>query len=232
MTAQVVLGALTIGIDQLVGDKTMFCNAERGVLIGETPVTLPPHRTVIEVLETVAVDDETVEGCRQLVEAGFRIALDDFVWIPGAERLLELASIVKIDVLALSRAEVAALVDRCRPYGVELLAEKVESPDDVAWAMGSASTCSRATRSSGPRSCAAAPSARRLPPTPSWPSPCSTRTSTSTSSRRSCGASPGWSSRCCRWPRSAATSDCAARCTPCGRRWCCWAPPGSGSGSR
>src|SRR3954467_11893749 len=37
MTAQVVLGALTIGVDQLVGDKAMFCNAERGVLVGDTP---------------------------------------------------------------------------------------------------------------------------------------------------------------------------------------------------
>ena len=91
MTAQVVLGALTIGLDQLVGDKVMFCNAERGALTGATPVTLPPPRTVIEVLETVDVDDEAVQGCRELVEAGFRLALDDFTWMPGAERLLELA---------------------------------------------------------------------------------------------------------------------------------------------
>ena len=41
MTAEVVLGALTIGLDQLVGDKVMFCNAERGALTGATPVTLP-----------------------------------------------------------------------------------------------------------------------------------------------------------------------------------------------
>ena len=53
MTAEVVLGALTIGVSQLVGDKVIFCNAERGVLTGETPVTLPAQRTVIEVLETV-----------------------------------------------------------------------------------------------------------------------------------------------------------------------------------
>ncbi len=135
MTAQVVLGALSIGLEQLVGDKVMFCNAERGVLVGETPVTLPPDRTVIEVLETVAVDDESVAGCRALVDRGFILALDDFVWGEGAERLLELASIVKIDVLALSRDEVADLVRRCRPYGVRMLAEKVETDEDVAWAM-------------------------------------------------------------------------------------------------
>ena len=136
MTAQVVLGALTIGLDQLVGDKAMFCNAERGVITGSTPVTLPPHRTVIEVLETVAVDDDTVAGCRELVDAGFQLALDDFTWSPGAERLLELASIVKIDFLAVSREDLPTLVERCRPFGVRLLAEKVETLDDIAFAKG------------------------------------------------------------------------------------------------
>ncbi len=134
MTADVVLGALTIGVAQLVGDKTIFCNAERGVLTGETPVTLPAARTVIEVLETVTVDDVTIAGCEELVARGFTIALDDFVWIDGAERLLELASIVKIDVMALGRAESEALAARCAPYDVRLLAEKVETADDLAWA--------------------------------------------------------------------------------------------------
>ncbi len=134
MTARVVLGALTIGLEQLVGDKVMFCNAERGVLTGETPVTLPPARTVIEVLETVQVDDEAVAGCRALVDRGFALALDDFVWVDGVERLLELASIVKIDLLATPREEVERLVAVCREYDVRLLAEKVETDEDVAWA--------------------------------------------------------------------------------------------------
>ena len=135
MTAEVVLGALTIGLDQLVGDKVMFCNAERGALTGATPVTLPPARTVIEVLETVDLDDEAVQGCRELVEAGFRLALDDFVWVAGSERVLELASIVKVDFLTTSRPDVLALVERCRPFDVLMLAEKVETDEDVAWAM-------------------------------------------------------------------------------------------------
>lgn len=136
MTAEVVLGALTIGVGQLVGDKVIFCNAERGVLTGDTPVTLPAARTVIEVLETVSVDDESVQGCMDLVERGYRLALDDFVWVDGAERLLELASIVKIDVQAHTRQEVEALAARCTPYGVRMLAEKVETDEEVAWARG------------------------------------------------------------------------------------------------
>ncbi|HET7385810.1 MAG TPA: EAL domain-containing protein [Nocardioidaceae bacterium] len=135
MTARVVLGALSIGIEQLAGDKLMFCNAERGVLTGATPLSLPPARTVVEILETVHIDDEALEGARGLVDRGFTLALDDFVWVDGVERLLELASIVKIDLLATPREEVAALMARCRAYDVQLLAEKVETDDDVAWAV-------------------------------------------------------------------------------------------------
>ena len=135
MTAQVVLGALSIGVDRLVGRARIFCNADRGVLVGETPLTLPPSRTVIEVLETVVIDDDVVAGCRALVEAGFTLALDDFVWAPGVERLLELADIVKIDLLAVPADQLPALVERCRAYDVVLLAEKVETADDVERAM-------------------------------------------------------------------------------------------------
>lgn len=135
MTADVVLGALTIGVGQLVGDKVIFCNAERNVLTGESSVTLPAHRTIIEVLETVTVDDEVLEGCAALVDEGYRLALDDFVWFEGAERLLELASIVKLDVRTSSREEVEELARRCAPYDVRLLAEKLETDDELAWAM-------------------------------------------------------------------------------------------------
>lgn len=136
MTADVVLGTLSIGVDRLVGDKTMFCNADRGALTGATPITLPPRRTVIEVLESVTLDAEVVSGCRDLVDQGFTLALDDFEWRAEADELLGLASIVKIDVQALSRDQVVALAERCRPYGVRLLAEKVETRDDVDWALG------------------------------------------------------------------------------------------------
>lgn len=135
MTADVVLSALTIGVGQLVGDKMVFCNAERGVLTGQTPVTLPSHRTVIEVLETVAVDDEIVAGCAALVAEGYTLALDDFVWVEGAERLLDLASIVKLDFRTSTREEIEALARRCSEYDVRLLAEKLETPDELEWAM-------------------------------------------------------------------------------------------------
>jgi c-di-GMP phosphodiesterase len=133
MTATVVFGAISIGLDQLVGDHTAFLNADRGVVTGEMPVLLPPERTVIEILETLDVDDEIVAGVERLRAAGYRIALDDFVWGSGHERLLPQASIVKIDLSETPRETLAEVVDRCREHDVQLLAERVTDLADVPW---------------------------------------------------------------------------------------------------
>lgn len=127
MTASVLYSSVNIGIENLVGDKLMFCNADRDVLTGRIPMVLPPGQTVIEILETVITDDEVMDGCVRLSDAGYLLALDDFVWFDGAERLLDLASIVKIDVLAYDEQGLVDIVDRCSAFDVQLLAEKVET---------------------------------------------------------------------------------------------------------
>lgn len=132
MTSEVIFSALGIGIRQLAGGKTVFCNADRGVFTGLVPMRLPSQQTVIEVLETVTIDDEVLAGCRSLRAAGYRLAADDFIWRAGAEELLGLVDFVKIDIQAMSLSDVGILMDRCRPFGVSLLAEKIEVPEELA----------------------------------------------------------------------------------------------------
>lgn len=132
MTTAVFHSALSIGLDRLVGDKLIFCNADRGLLTGLVPIPLPPERTVVEVLESVRFDAEVDAGCRALRAAGYRLALDDFVWFPGAEKLMSHASVVKLDVQALAHDQLTALMERCRGFDVQLLAEKVETPEELS----------------------------------------------------------------------------------------------------
>ncbi|HWE53912.1 MAG TPA: HDOD domain-containing protein [Acidimicrobiales bacterium] len=128
MTADVLLHAgLDLGLDRLVGDKAAFVNASRPFLVGDQEVPLPADKTVIEVLEDVAHDDLVVAGCTHLIEEGFTLALDDYVWQPGDEPMLELADVVKVDVLATSEGDLAHLAELRQRYGVSLLAEKVET---------------------------------------------------------------------------------------------------------
>lgn len=131
MSADVFLSTLGIGVDRVIGSKTAFCNADRGVLTGKVAITLPPDRTVVEVLESVTVDDEVLAGCRRLRELGYRLAADDFRWFDGAERLISLVEIVKVDLRLTAADEIVELMERCRPFGVQLLAEKVETNEEL-----------------------------------------------------------------------------------------------------
>jgi EAL and modified HD-GYP domain-containing signal transduction protein len=93
---------------------------------------------VLEVLEDVAVNDKLVDALTVLVNAGYTLALDDFVYDPKWDRLLKIASIVKIDVLASSNEEIRSMVERRKSFNVKLLAEKVETQEqfDEMFALG------------------------------------------------------------------------------------------------
>ena len=101
-------------------------------LVAVRPLPLPADRVVIELLEDQEVDDELVAVARELVGDGFSLALDDFVYDPSLEPLLELADVVKLDVLALGADGTREQLSRVRGRGVRLLAEKVETHAEFA----------------------------------------------------------------------------------------------------
>lgn len=131
MSAQLMLSAVDLGPERLVGDKRLFVNGSRGVITGEVPIVFPPEQTVVELLETVEVDDQVLAGVRRLVNQGYVVALDDFRWFDGAEALFELASIVKLDLLELGDDELAPLLEHSHAMGLTVVAEKVEQWDQL-----------------------------------------------------------------------------------------------------
>lgn len=132
MTADVLVrSGLDIGLGTLVGAKPAFVNATRAFLVGNHEVPFPAGAVVIEVLEDVPRDDEVINGCRRLVEKGYELALDDYAWRGDKDPLLDLASLVKLDILALPAPQLAQAVQRCRRHGVRLVAEKVESREQL-----------------------------------------------------------------------------------------------------
>jgi EAL and modified HD-GYP domain-containing signal transduction protein len=134
MTADVLVRAgLDIGLQSLVGNKLAFVNATRPFLVGEQEIPFPPEQTVVEILENVAHDADAVAGCRRLSARGYTLALDDYDWAGTNDPLLDLVSIVKLDVLALSPAQLELEVARCAGLGVELVAEKVETHEKMRY---------------------------------------------------------------------------------------------------
>ncbi|MBX3174790.1 MAG: HDOD domain-containing protein [Gemmatimonadaceae bacterium] len=122
----VVTGVLDIGLDQLTGPVPAWINASREFLVSGVLEVLDAKRVVIEVLETVVPDAEVVAAVQRLRELGYTIALDDFEGGPEWEPLLQMAQIVKLDVMNQTKQQIAPRVFRLKPYRVKLLAERVE----------------------------------------------------------------------------------------------------------
>jgi len=87
----------------------------------------------MEVLEDVPVDAELIEAVRRLSALGYTIALDDFIYHDRLQPLVEIADIIKVDVLALDRAAVQEHVAILSQHKVKLLAEKVETQDEFKY---------------------------------------------------------------------------------------------------
>ncbi len=134
-TAEVVLNAfLEFGLDHLVGDKLAFINLPRSFLVGDLPIPFTSEQVVLEVLENIVVDEQIIHAVQQLRQAGYSIALDDFVFHESLRPLVENSGIIKIDMMSLPREQIAKHVAALREYPVSLLAEKVENHDDFAFA--------------------------------------------------------------------------------------------------
>ncbi len=121
---------LEIGLDRLSPDLPVHINYPRELLVD--PVTPPvfPQRVVIEVLESVRADPETIAGIRTLREQGHLIALDDFSPKVTDPKLLEHADIVKLDLSQHSREAFAELARSLRNRPVRLIAERVETVEE------------------------------------------------------------------------------------------------------
>lgn len=116
---------MNLSIDDVIGEHRAFINFTPRLLDMEIPIE--PSRCVIEVLEDVQVTDTLLESLRRAKSKGHTIALDDFEYDASLEPLVELADIIKLDVLALSQAELTAAVERFSNKGITLLAEKIET---------------------------------------------------------------------------------------------------------
>src|SRR5579859_1887629 len=122
--------SLLVGLDVLCDGRRAFVNCTRDTLIKGLVTLLPSTSTVVEVLESVPADAEVLAACRELKQAGYLIALDDFVAADPRESLLEIADIVKVEMQLTSEAQRTELIRRFGPWRCRMLAEKIETQRD------------------------------------------------------------------------------------------------------
>lgn len=131
-TSEVILNAYTsISDSGELKRVPAFINLTRDILVEQQLPEVSKKHIVLEILEDIEPDEEVVEAVRKLHAEGYRIAMDDFVYDPKFDSLLELAHIVKVDVFELSMEEVRNQVIQLKKHKVTLLAEKIETHEQL-----------------------------------------------------------------------------------------------------
>ncbi len=122
--------SLLMGLDVLCDGRRAFVNCTRDTLTKGLVMLLPSTTTVVEVLENVPADSEVIAACQSLKEAGYLVALDDYVADDQREALAEIADIIKVDIQLTTEEQRSDLIGRYGPWRCRMLAEKIETQTD------------------------------------------------------------------------------------------------------
>lgn len=127
-TSTVLLNAFTsLPVEEILENKPAFVNFTRNLL--DSPPPIDASRLVVEILEDIPVDAAMIEAVKILKGNGYKIALDDYIYVDGHEELIKLADLIKIDVLSQSLDQVTELLNKISHFDGVLLAEKVETQE-------------------------------------------------------------------------------------------------------
>ncbi len=133
-TATVIINAFTeFSLADALGPYQGFIKVDEGLLFSDLINALPPHTVVLEILDTVAQTPDMIARCEQLRQAGYILAthvrpesldLDN-------KPLLRIAEVIKVDVSRIDPQRLKQLTPSLKPLRKTLLAEKVESNDQM-----------------------------------------------------------------------------------------------------
>ena len=130
-TYKVIENISSFGLDILTNKKRAFVNFSEALIMKDIATLLPKENVVIEVLETVNPSQEIINRLLFLKKLGYCVALDDVVEVEHIIRFIGVIDIVKVDFTlstSKSRKNIAYI---CNKYNINMLAEKIETSDDL-----------------------------------------------------------------------------------------------------
>lgn len=136
-SANVIINAYCqLGIQNVLGKQRGFINADPDLVMSDIISLLPAKHVVLEIKETALITAEFMQRCSELKQKGYQFALDNIVAMnTKVEQLLPLVSVVKVDILAVAKKELAELVTELNRWPVLLLALKVENREQEKYCM-------------------------------------------------------------------------------------------------
>ena len=95
---------------------------------------LDKKRFVLELLETIELNDKVIDRIKAYHRKGYTIAIDDFDCSVGMIKkfapLMKYVHIIKIDVIAAETPNIETVMAKLRSSGIQFLAEKIETKEE------------------------------------------------------------------------------------------------------
>lgn len=135
-TSQIIINTLTnLDIDQLLGKTGIaFINVDEQMLTSGVVDVLDKKRFVLELLETIELNDKVIDRIKAYHRKGYTIAIDDFDCSVGMIKkfapLMKYVHIIKIDVIAAETPNIETVMAKLRSSGIQFLAEKIETKQE------------------------------------------------------------------------------------------------------
>ena len=119
---------------RLTSGRPAWVNFPGELILDGSATLVPPERMVVELLESIVVNDAVLAACEDLEDRGYVLAADDVSDPEDTNPLLDLVEIIKVDFRVASQAQRAALAERFAGRA-RLVAEKVETRAEQAAAI-------------------------------------------------------------------------------------------------
>jgi len=107
--------------------KLAFINFTEKCLINKYPLMFDKKSIVIELVGHCSPSERLVKIVKFYCEKGYRIALTEYDVDDKWDALFPYLSIIKVDVEKVNPKRLKPVVNRIKPYGIKLAAEKVET---------------------------------------------------------------------------------------------------------
>jgi c-di-GMP-related signal transduction protein len=116
-----------IGMQSVSADRPIFIHFNRNLLIEKMYELMPPELLVVGFSAQTKIDNDVIEACKQLKEAGYRLALDGVSRMEQVTPLLPYVHIAQVDSQTMAGDQSAPLIAALIDKGVKVLAKQVES---------------------------------------------------------------------------------------------------------
>jgi len=128
ITSQVIINSfMEIGIDNLVGKETAFLTLTEHFLHSDYELPLPADKVILKIPSNISITPELVSGVENLTNAGFKLAIDNYLQYPELQALASMASIIDINIENLTDAEIRAHLRMLKKLNPIVLADHVST---------------------------------------------------------------------------------------------------------